>query len=113
MRIVFACDLPYAARVGIGTKFPHHALAVVIHPDAVIGENCTISHQVTIGGRKGLQEVPVVGDRVLIGCGAKLLGPIVVGDGAVIGAGAVVLTDVPAGATAVGVPARILDGEQP
>ncbi|WP_233188372.1 serine O-acetyltransferase [Actinomyces qiguomingii] len=110
--MVFACDVPYAARVGAGTKFPHHALAVVIHPDAVIGESCTISHQVTIGGRKGLKEVPIIGDRVLVGCGAKLLGPIVVGDDAVIGAGAVVLSDVPAGATAVGVPARIVDGER-
>ncbi|WP_342706613.1 serine O-acetyltransferase [Actinomyces ruminicola] len=111
MRVVFACDVPYGARVGRGTKFPHHALAVVIHPDAVVGENCTVSHQVTIGGRSGLKEVPMIGDRVLIGCGATLLGPIVVGDDAVIGAGAVVLADVPAGATAVGVPARIVVGE--
>ena len=63
---------------------------------------------VTIGGRKGIETVPVLGQDVVVGCGATLLGPISIGDGAMIGAGAVVLHDVPVGATVAGVPARVI-----
>ena len=108
MRVLFACDVPYAARIGKDTDFPHHALGVVIHPRAVIGPGCHIGHGVTIGGRKGIETVPVLGKDVVVGCGATILGPITVGDGAIIGAGAVVIHDVPAGATVTGVPARII-----
>ena len=108
MRAVFACDVPYAARIGENTDFPHHALGVVIHPRAVIGTDCHIGHGVTIGGRKGIETVPVLGKDVVVGCGATILGPITVGDGAMIGAGPVVIHDVPAGATVTGVPARII-----
>ena len=108
MRVVFACDVPYAARIGENTDFPHHALGVVNHPRAVIGTGCHIGQGVTIGGRKGIETVPVLGKNVVVGCGATILGPITVGDGAMIGAGAVVIHDVPAGATVAGVPARII-----
>ena len=79
-----------------------------IHPRAVIGPGCHIGHGVTIGGRKGIETVPVLGRGVAVGCGATILGPINIGDGAMIGAGAVVIHDVPAGATVAGVPARII-----
>ncbi|WP_338107942.1 hypothetical protein [Actinomyces naeslundii] len=62
----------------------------------------------TIGGRKGIETVPVLGRGVAVGCGATILGPINIGDGAMIGAGAVVIHDVPAGATVAGVPARVI-----
>lgn len=80
-----------------------HPNGIVIHPAATIGPNCMIFQQVTIGGG-----APVIHGHVDIGAGAKILGDVVVGQHAKIGANAVVLTDVPAFATAVGVPARIL-----
>ncbi|RAX20207.1 MULTISPECIES: serine O-acetyltransferase [unclassified Actinomyces] len=110
MRVVFACDVPYATKIGKGTLFPHHALGAVIHPAAEIGENCKAGQNVTIGRRKGINVLPRLGDRATVRCGSLILGPITVGDDAVIGAGAVVIHDVPSGATAVGVPARILEG---
>jgi len=70
-----------------------------------IGENCWINQQVTIGYGKG-EEPPVIGDNVMITCGAKVLGRITVGDGAVIGANAVVIRDVEPGAVMGGVPAK-------
>ena len=79
---------------------------VVIHPNVRIGINCLIFQQVTLGHAGS--GVPTVGDHVDFGAGAKVLGAITIGDGAVIGANAVVLMDVPPGATAVGVPAKIL-----
>jgi serine O-acetyltransferase len=74
----------------------------------VIGENCRIAHGVTIGGRSGHYEVPVIGNNVTVGVGAVVLGPIKVGDHAIIGANAVVIHDVPAHAVVAGVPARII-----
>lgn len=92
-------------QIGGGLLLPHPN-GIVIHPDAVIGPNCLIFQQVTLGGvaEDGL---PRIGGHVDIGAGAKILGPVTIGDHALIGANAVVLCDVPAGHVAVGVPARI------
>lgn len=108
MRVLFACDIPYKASIGEGTLFPHHALGVVIHPDAAIGKECIVRQNVTIGGRNEIPILPVIEDRVSIGCGAIILGPVRIGHDAQIGAGAVVVDDVPSGATAVGIPARVV-----
>jgi serine O-acetyltransferase len=108
MRFVFTASVPYTATIGRNSSFNNWGMGVVIHRRAVIGENCEIAHHVTIGGRGGFQEVPVVGDNVFIGAGAKILGPIRIGDGATIGANAVVLHDVPAHSVAAGIPARII-----
>ncbi len=92
--------------------FMDHAMGIVIGETAVVGDYVTIFHGVTLGGTskdKGAKRHPSVGNHVTIGAGATLLGPIFVGNGAKIGAGAVVLQDVPEGATAVGVPARIIE----
>jgi len=99
---VSGADIPVNARIGGGLLIPHPN-GIVIHPDAVIGPNCLIFQQVTIGVANG---IPMIGGHVDIGAGAKVLGAITVGDHARIGANAVVLTDVPAGATMVGIPAR-------
>ncbi len=88
-------------------------MGVVIGETAEIGDDCTLYHGVTLGGtswNKGKRH-PTLGRGVVIGAGAKILGPILVGDGAKIGSNAVVVRDVPPGATAVGIPARIVNHE--
>ena len=90
--------------------FIDHGMGVVIGETAEIGDDCTLYHGVTLGGVKWekTKRHPTLGRRVVIGAGAKVLGPILVGDGARVGSNAVVVRDVPAGATAVGIPARIV-----
>jgi len=93
--------------------FIDHGMGVVIGETAEIGEDCTLYHGVTLGGtswNKGKRH-PTLERGVVIGAGAKVLGPIVVGEGARIGSNAVVVKDVPPGATAVGIPARIILSE--
>ncbi len=91
--------------------FIDHGMGVVIGETAEIGEDSTLYHGVTLGGTswKEGKRHPTLGKGVIVGAGAKILGPIVIGDGAKIGSNAVVVKDVPSGATAVGIPARILD----
>ena len=98
-----------AAKIGKGL-FIDHGMGVVIGETAVIGDNCTIYQNVTLGGtgKDTGKRHPTLGNNVLVGSGAKVLGPFKVGDNARIAAGAVVLSEVPANATAVGVPARIV-----
>jgi serine O-acetyltransferase len=108
VQVVFSSVLPPELHVGEGTQLGYGGLGVVIHGDARIGRYCLIAQQVTIGGRSGHDGAPRLGDCVLVGAGAKVLGPIAIGDGAVIGANAVVVDDVPAGAVVGGIPARPL-----
>jgi serine O-acetyltransferase len=91
--------------------FIDHGMGVVIGETASIGDDVTIYHDVTLGGtsfEKGIRH-PQVGNKVIIGAGAQLLGPIHIGDDARIGSNAVVVKDVPAGATMVGVPAHSVE----
>lgn len=103
--VVTGADIPIKSQIGGGLLMPHPN-GIVIHPDAIIGPNCLLFQQVTIGQSKS--GVPIIGGHVDIGAGAKVLGAIAIGDHAVIGANAVVLCDVPSGATAVGVPAVVV-----
>jgi serine O-acetyltransferase len=96
----------------IGRRFfIDHGMGVVIGETAEIGDDVTLYHGVTLGGTSWQhgKRHPTLGNNVVVGAGAKILGPIHIGDGAKIGSNAVVVKDVPAGATAAGIPARILD----
>jgi serine O-acetyltransferase len=104
--IITQSDIDPRAKLGAGLGLPHPN-GVVIHEDAIVGDDCIIMQQVTIG-MIGDGEVPVLRNRVYVGAGAKIIGKVTVGDGARIGSNAVVLNDVPDGWTAVGVPARII-----
>ena len=115
---VFAVDIHPAAVVGKAILLDH-ATGVVIGETAVVGDNVSILHHVTLGGTgKAVGDRhPKIGDGVLIGAGATILGNVMIGAGAKIGAGSLVLIDVPARSTAVGNPARLLgrrksDGEK-
>lgn len=112
--------IPYKCDIGTGTVFGYKGIGVVIHADAKIGKDCMIGTNVTIGGGAGgsnkaipefdsiRRNVPVIGNRVYISTGAKILGSIVVGDDVIIGANAVVINDVPSGCVVGGVPAKVL-----
>lgn len=100
--------IPYQADIGEGTVLGYQALGIVIHKRCVIGKNCHISQNVTMGGTSGIYEVPVLGDNVNVGAGANIIGPVHIGDNAIIGAGAVVVSDIPENAIAVGVPAKVI-----
>jgi len=104
IEVITGISIPAQAKIGKGLRI-HHFGGVIIHSAAVIGEDCTVYHGVTLGDLGGRGGAPRVGDRVLIGAGAKLIGEIVIGDDCVIGANAVVLASVPTGHLAVGVPA--------
>lgn len=98
-----------AAKIGRGL-FIDHGMGVVIGETTEIGDNCTLYQNVTLGGtgKDCGKRHPTLGNNVLVGAGAKVLGPFTVGDNARVAAGAVVLDAVPADATAVGVPARVV-----
>jgi serine O-acetyltransferase len=108
---VTGAEIPLDAQLAGGLLLPHPN-GIVVHPRAIIGPNCLLFQQVTIGTRIG-SAVPTIGGHVDIGAGAKILGAVRIGDHARIGANAVVLIDVPEGATAVGNPARILSCRAP
>jgi serine O-acetyltransferase len=104
LTVVTHINLHPQAQIGPGMLIPHVG-PIQVFPWAKIGADCAIHHVCTIGAGS-TPGGPSIGDHVMIGCHACILGPVNVGDGARIGAGAVVVHDVPAGATAVGVPAR-------
>lgn len=108
-RIITGIEIHPKAQIG-NRFFIDHGEGVVIGETTIIGDDVLIYQQVTLGGRgfeKGKRH-PTIGNNVTIGAGAKILGNVTVGDNAIIGASTVVLKDIPANATAVGVPARIV-----
>ncbi|MBM3584913.1 MAG: serine O-acetyltransferase [Alphaproteobacteria bacterium] len=106
-RLLTGIEIHPGARIG-KRLFIDHGMGIVIGETAVVGDDVTLYHGVTLGGttwRKGKRH-PTLGDRVVVGAGAKVLGPVVVGADAKIGSNAVVLRDVPESAVVVGIPAR-------
>ena len=109
-RLLTGIEIHPAAKVG-NCVFFDHAMGVVVGETAEIGDGCTIYQGVTLGGTslyKGAKRHPTLGKNVVVSAGAKVLGGFTVGDNAKIGSNAVVIKPVPAGATAVGIPARII-----
>lgn len=104
---VTGISLPLHSRIGPGLRI-HHFGNIFIHEDAAIGSNCILRQGVTIGNRVEGGPSPIIGDDVEFGAYAQVLGNVRIGNGAKIGAMSVVLYDVPPGATAFGIPARIL-----
>ncbi len=105
-------SLPKSAQIGPGLRIWHFG-NIFVHPAAVLGANCTLRQGVTIGNRHEDGGVPRLGDDVEVGAYAQILGDVRIGRGAKIGAMSVVLRDVPAGAVAVGNPARIIAAPAP
>jgi serine O-acetyltransferase len=110
VRNVYGIELPYTVQLGRRVIIEHQS-AIVIHGQTVIGDDSVIRQGVTMGNRylDRPTEAPRLGKRVNVGAGAKILGAVTLGDDANVGANAVVLKDVPAGKTAVGIPAKIID----
>lgn len=108
-RFITGVEIHPAARIG-GGFFIDHGMGVVIGETAIVGESCTIFHQVTLGGtgKECGKRHPTLRDNVVVGGGAKILGNIVIGSGVYVGANSVVLTDVPDNCTVVGIPGRIV-----
>ncbi|MGB7323926.1 MAG: hypothetical protein WBD31_03580 [Rubripirellula sp.] len=104
--VVTLINLNKNAPIGPGLFIPHGG-PIIVHPDASLGADCAI-HQVCTVGAGAKPGAPQIGDHVMLGCHSCVLGPVVVGSRAKVGAGAVVTSDIPAGATAVGVPAKPL-----
>lgn len=109
VRNFYGIELPFSARIGRRVVFEHQG-GIVVHGNAVIGDDCIIRQGVTLGIRRldSPTEAPILGRGVNVGAGAKILGQVYVADHAEIGANAVVLDDVPAATLAVGVPARLV-----
>lgn len=107
---VCGISLPDSATIGRRLRIEHFG-GIIVHGATVIGDDCVLRQNVTLGNRSEDRpmEAPVLGDRVQVGAGAVILGAVRIGDDAIIGANAVVLNDMPAGAVAVGNPARILE----
>ncbi|NJR49405.1 MAG: serine acetyltransferase [Leptolyngbyaceae cyanobacterium CSU_1_3] len=109
VRNTYGIELPYSVQLGRRVVVEHQS-GIVIHGNCTIGDDSIIRQGVTLGNRymERLMDAPTLGKRVNIGAGAKIFGNVTIGDGASIGANAVVLCDVPPGATAVGIPAKII-----
>lgn len=108
IRIGFGCYLPYTLKLGKRFVIGYGGLGVVIHDRAVIGDDCHIDQNVTIGGTSKKLGVPKLGNNVYVGAGAKILGPITIGDNVVIGANSVVVKDIMSNCLVVGVPGKVI-----
>jgi len=109
IRIVFSAVIPYNCEIGKGTRIGYGGLGTVFHSNCIVGENCIIHSGVTIGAKSSVNNLaPKIGNNVLIGTGAKIIGFIKIGNNVVIGANAVVTEDVPDNALVAGIPAKIV-----
>lgn len=106
--LIYNSKIPYQAKIGRGSTFGYGGMGVVIHSKSIIGVNCTICQQVSIGGNSRFPEVPVIGNNVYIAKGSIVMGGITIGNNVTIGANAVVTKPIPDNAIVAGVPTKIL-----
>jgi Serine acetyltransferase len=106
--LLYNSDIPSSVTIGKHSLFGHSGIGVVIHQDAIIGDHCTIGQGITIGGRSKNPTVPVIGNKVYIAAGARVLGPIKIGNNVIIAPNAVVINDVEDNCIVGGIPAKIL-----
>jgi serine O-acetyltransferase len=107
-RFLFACYLPSSATVGRNVKLGYWGLGIVIHSDSVIGDDCWIMQNVTLGRNIGDPGVPKLGRNVAVGAGAVIMGGVELGDHCIVGANSVVRQSFPPRSVVAGVPARLL-----
>lgn len=107
-RFLFAVWLPSSVKAGKNLTLGYWGLGTVIHTATVIGDNCTINQNVTIGRNFGDKKVPVIGNNVYIGAGSVVFGEITIGDNAIIGSNSVVNKSVAPNAIVAGNPARVI-----
>lgn len=105
LSIKLGIQMPYTTKIGEGFSI-HHYSCIVIHGDSIIGKNLNIRQGVTIGEVNS--KVPIIGNDVYIGAGAKVIGKVVIGNNVIIGANSVVTKDVPDNSVVAGVPAKII-----
>lgn len=104
--LIYNSKIPYQAKIGRGSTFGYGGMGVVIHSKSIIGVNCTICQQVSIGGNSRFPEVPVIGNNVYIAKGSIVMGGITIGNNVTIGANAVVTKPIPDNAIVAGVPTK-------
>lgn len=106
--LMYNSDIPPSVSIGKNTLFGHSGIGVVLHQKSVIGEGCIIGQGCTVGGRSKNPTVPVIGNKVYISAGARVLGAITIGNNVIIAPNAVVIKDVPDNCIVGGIPAKIL-----
>lgn len=107
--LIYNSKIPYTAKIGKGTRFGYGGMGVVIHRESVIGKNCKIAQQVTIGrGGSRYPGVPIIGDNVYLAKGSIVFGGITIGNNVIVGANAVVNKPVQDNAIVAGVPAKVI-----
>ena len=104
-------QIGFGTKIGKALMFPHYS-CIVINGAAIIGDNCTIYHGVTIGSVRGPKGgVPRIGNNVVIASGAKVIGNVTVGNNVMIGSGSIVITDIPDNSVVVGIPGKVISKE--
>ena len=107
-RLMFSVWFPSSVKYGRNLVLGYGGLGIVIHNRVVIGDDCHIDQNVTLGGTSKIEQVPILGNSIYIGAGAKIIGPVKIGNNVVIGANAVVIKDIPDNSLVVGVPGKVV-----